>query len=82
MDRKGLPLIITVAVVAAIFSYIIAGLIFQAPPRDTTVPQVEAIKASFPDVKNDAAYSSFLNPGAIDPTQTVQIGNSQNNNPF
>ena len=82
MNRKNLPMIITVAVISAIFSLIIAGLVFRATPRDTQVPQVQAVTASFPDVKNDANYSSFLNPGALDPTQPVQIGGSQNTNPF
>lgn len=82
MNKKGLPLIITVGIAAAIFSYVLAGMIFKSTPRNTKVPQVEAIKASFPDTKNDSAYSSFLNSTALDPTQTVQIGGSQNNNPF
>lgn len=82
MNRKGLPMIISVAVGAAIISFIIANFAFQPPPRNTKVPQVEAIKDSFPDVKNDSSYSSFLNAQALDPTQTVQIGGSQNTNPF
>lgn len=82
MNKKGLPMIITVGVVSAIISVVIAGLIFHPTPRNTQVPQVEAIKATFPDVTNDASYSGFLNSGALDPTQTVQIGGSQNTNPF
>ncbi len=82
MNRKSLPMIITVAIVAALFSFLIAQFIFKPPPRSTTVPQVEVIKASFPDVNHDTTYSSFLNPQALDPTQTIQIGGSQNSNPF
>jgi hypothetical protein len=82
MDRKNLPMIIMVAVISAIISFVIAGLAFRPPPRGTKVPQAEAITATFPDVKNDANYSSFLNPGSLDPTQPVQIGGSQNTNPF
>ena len=82
MNRKGLPMIITVAVIAAVVSYVIAGLVFHSPPRNTKVPQVEAIQGSFPDVKNDASYSSFISPSGLDPTQPVQIGGSQNTNPF
>lgn len=82
MNRKDLPMIVTVAVISAVFSIIVAALLFHSTPRSTKVPQVEAVKASFPDVKNDANYTNFLNPGALDPTQTVQIGGSQNTNPF
>lgn len=82
MDRKILPMIITVAVISAVISFVVASVVFQSTPRGTKVPQVEAIKSTFPDVKNDSAYSSLFNSNALDPTQPVQIGGSQNTNPF
>jgi hypothetical protein len=45
-------------------------------------PVVEKIPSSLPDVKNDSNYNSFINSNALDPTQPVQIGNTQNKNPF
>jgi hypothetical protein len=46
------------------------------------VPVFQVISQSFPDFKNDPAYQLFLYQGALDPTQPIQIGNSQNSAPF
>jgi len=83
MQRKEVLTIGLVAVVAAIISFIVAGTIFNSPSKhNATAPNVQAINASFPDVKNDPNYNFFLKNGALDPTQPIQIGNSQNNTPF
>ena len=68
--------------VAALFSLLIAGAIFKTNPQATKVPVVDALSPSFPDVKNDSTYQSFLNENALDPTQPIQIGNTKNSNPF
>ncbi|MBI4034739.1 hypothetical protein HY380_02465 [Candidatus Saccharibacteria bacterium] len=83
MKRKDLTLIIIIGLAAAIFSWVIAGFIFRQPAsRSAEVPVVPLISTDFPDVKNDPAYNFFLNKQALDPTQPVHIGGSNNSNPF
>lgn len=82
MRRREIVLITTAAVIAAIISLAVSSLVFNAPSGRSKVPVVEAINPNFPDVKNDPAYSSFLNRNALDPTQPIQIGNTKNTSPF
>lgn len=83
MQRKELVTMGAVAVVAAIISFIIAGALFNSPKKhNATAPNVKVITTSFPDVKNDPNYNFYLNPAALDPTQPIQIGNTQNTTPF
>lgn len=82
MKRSDLTLLISVTVVAALVSFFVAGSLFNSPSKHTKVPVVEALNPNFPDVKNDPAYQLFLYPGALDPTQPIQIGNTKNTAPF
>jgi hypothetical protein len=83
MKQKDITYLAGVAFFVAVISFVLAGFIFKAPAgRNTTVPIVQPIQATFPDVKNDPAYSSFLNSRALDPTESIQIGNNQNKQPF
>ncbi|HCM51998.1 TPA: hypothetical protein DIS56_02590 [Candidatus Saccharibacteria bacterium] len=82
MRRREIILISSAAVIAAIIALTVSSMVFNAPSSRSKVPVVEAIKPSFPDVKNDPAYSTFLNRNALDPTQPIQIGNTKNTSPF
>jgi len=83
MQRKDKIVLAVVALFAAIISFVVAGSLFSKPTKhDSSGPVVEKIEGSMPDVKNDSNYNTFLNTKALDPTLTVQIGNSQNKNPF
>ena len=83
MKRKDLTALIVLAFVAAIISWVVAGMIFRTPAdRQAEIPIVPELDTSFPDVKNDPNYTLFLNPQAINPALPVQIGDSQNSNPF
>lgn len=83
MKRKELISILMVIVVSGIFSLLIATVLFNSPSKHSTkVPVAQAISSSFPDIKNDPNYNFFLNNKALDPTQPIQIGNSQNTTPF
>lgn len=83
MQKKDLPLLVGVMIIAAIFSTILANLIFTSPKhRNEKVPIVKAISSDFPDVQNETPYKSIFNKDALDPTQLIQIGTSQNNTPF
>lgn len=83
MKQKDLRVLILAAVVTAIFSFIIAGLLFGSPAAHSSqVPVVQTLNSSFPDVKNDPDYNAFLNSNALDPTQPVHIGSNNNTAPF
>lgn len=75
--------LIVIAIVTAVISLIISSALFNSPAKHTLkAPVVQALPSTFPDIKNDPAYNTFLNDNALDATQPVQVGNSQNNTPF
>jgi hypothetical protein len=81
--KNSKPALIAVAVITAVISLIIASTLFNSPAKhNLKTPVVPAMPSSFPDINNDPAYNTFLNEKALDATQPVQIGNSQNNAPF
>jgi hypothetical protein len=83
MKREDIVKIGLVAAISAIVSVFIAGAIFNSPAKhNQKVPVVPPISTSFPDVANDPNYTGIFNSSALDPTQPVQIGNSQNSSPF
>lgn len=82
MKRKDLVLIVGVAMLAAIISFIVAGLVFKTSAKNTKVPTAASLPSSFPDISNDPAYSNFLNTRALDPAQPVPVGGNANTAPF
>lgn len=82
MNKKDLPTLLGIAGLAAFLSFFIASALFNPPVKKTKVPVVQAINSTFPDVKNDPTFQSFLYPGALDPTQTIKIGDTKNSVPF
>ncbi|OGL34564.1 hypothetical protein A3F65_02895 [Candidatus Saccharibacteria bacterium RIFCSPHIGHO2_12_FULL_47_16b] len=82
MKRRDVILISSAALIAATIALAVSNLVFNAPSSRSQVPVIEKINPNFPDVKNDSAYSSFLNRNALDPTQPIQIGNTKNTSPF
>jgi hypothetical protein len=83
MRSKDKFIFISVALVSGLISLVISNALFGSPSkRDIKVPNVQTISPTFPDIKNDSNYNSFINTNALDPTQPVQIGNSQNSAPF
>jgi hypothetical protein len=82
MKRKDLTKVIFVAVIWGIFSVVASGIIFKSPVKNAKVPVVKPISTSFPQVNTDSNYQAIFNNNALDPTQLIQIGNSQNNTPF
>lgn len=83
MNRKNLSILIAVAVITALLSFILSGVIFgNSQTNPIKVPVVTKIDSSFPDAKNDTNYNYFFNGNAIDPTQIIQIGPSGNQQPF
>jgi hypothetical protein len=75
MKQKDIAVLIMVGFFAAIISFVVAGAIFSPKKYSTKVPTVDTITATFPDVKNDPAYSNFINSNSLDLTVPVKIGN-------
>ena len=78
MKQKDIAMIIGVAVIAGVISLIVTRMVFVTPDnRQQEVEVVQPISTSFsqPD-------SAYFNSSSIDPTQTIQIGNSNNPAPF
>jgi hypothetical protein len=83
MQKKDLPLIAVIVIISAVISSILANIAFTSPKHRTeSAPVVPVISSSFPDVQNDDQYKSIFNTNALDPTQLIQIGTSQNTAPF
>ena len=83
MKRKDLITIGAVAVVAAIFAYIIAGALFGSPKKNPVlVPVATPISANLPLTNNSDTYQNIFNSQAIDPTQLIRVGGQTNPQPF
>jgi hypothetical protein len=83
MKNKDIAVLACIGILAAVISAVIAGAVFGGPQNhNLKAPVVEAINNTFPDVKNDSNYKAFFNDKALDPTQLIKIGVSQNQQPF
>lgn len=78
MKQKDWLLIIAIAVVSGIFSFIISGRIFVTPAnRQQAVEVVDAITPEFKTPDN-----KYFNTQSVNPAQTIQLGTGGNANPF
>lgn len=78
MKQKDIAIIVVVVFVSGILSYFISNAVFASPDKlQTEVEVVEPITADFPEP--DTRYFS---PNSINPTQTITIGDGQNQQPF
>jgi hypothetical protein len=78
MKQKDVAIIIVVAFISAIVSFIVSDKLFVTPTnRKQQAEVVDVIQPSFqtPDKK-------YFNSSSIDPTQTTNIGSDSNQNPF
>ncbi|HET9850059.1 MAG TPA: hypothetical protein VFP35_00290 [Candidatus Saccharimonadales bacterium] len=82
MKQNDIASLIIVAFITAVFSFVVSDLLFGGGHHSSNVPTASSISTTFPDVKNDPAYNSIFNSGALDPAQPVQVGGSQNSQPF
>lgn len=83
MKQKDLLAIAVIVIVSAVISSVAAGAIFNSSEqRKEKVPVVEPISSQFPPVQNDTDFQAFFNPTALNPTQLIKIGTSQNPTPF
>ena len=78
MKQKDVALIIVIAFISAIASLLISGKIFVTPAnRQQKVEVVDVIDSNF-----QTPSPKYFNPKSIDPTQLVQIGDNNNQNPL
>lgn len=83
MLRKDIAILVGIGLIAAIISSFVSGAIFNSgKARSTKVPIVSPITSTFPDIANDSDYKTVFNDKALDPTQLIKIGTSQNPQPF
>lgn len=78
MKQKDIALIVVIAIISAIVSFVISGKIFVTPAnRQQKVEVVDKINSDF-----TAPDSKYFNSSSVNPTQLVTIGNNNNQNPF
>lgn len=78
MKQKDVALIIVIAFISAIVSFIISDKLFVTPAnRQQKVEVVDVITSGF-----QTPSTKYFNAQSVDPTQLVQIGDNNNQNPF
>jgi hypothetical protein len=78
MKQKDIALFAMVAVVSAVMSILISNAVISTPKnRQQKVTVVSKISSEFktPDTK-------YINTESIDPTKLIQIGTTNNTDPF
>jgi len=80
MKTKDIVTILAVVIVSAIFSYIIASVIFGGEGSENLkAPIVQPISIEFPVPETK---DSYFNVDSLNPTKTINIGESENKEPF
>lgn len=78
MKQKDVALILVIIFVSGVFSFVLSNIFISSPEdRKADVEVVEAITPEFPELDK-----RFFNNEALNPTRNIDIGDSQNPNPF
>ncbi len=78
MKQKDIILIMVMVFIGAVLAFVVSNFFFSSKAnRQQTGEIVDPISANFP-----APPSKYFNPSAVNPAQPVQIGDSNNQNPF
>jgi len=78
MKVKDIAVIAVVVFISGLLSYFISSALFGSPNNlKTQVEVVEPITANFPEPD-----SRYFNSNSVNPTQTITIGDGQNQQPF
>lgn len=78
MKQKDIALIIVLVAISGVVSFVLSGMVFGRPAdREQKAEVVDVITSDFalPPTK-------YFNNNSVDPTQLIEIGNSNNPNPF
>ncbi|HUB93120.1 MAG TPA: hypothetical protein VMB52_01310 [Verrucomicrobiae bacterium] len=78
MKQKDVALIIVIAAVSAVVSFIVSNKLFVTPAnRQQKVEVVDVINPTF-----QTPSTKYFNSSSIDPAQNSQIGSNNNQTPF
>ena len=78
MKQKDIVVLVIVAIISAIVSFVLSNQFFSAPKdRSQEVETMEAISAEFP-----IPDKKYFNDQSVNPAQLVEIGTSDHENPF
>jgi len=78
MKQKDVTLVVMIAVISAILSFVISHALFGGTQKRQQMAQVvPVISTTF-----DTPDSKYFNTNSIDPTQLIQIGGTNNGNVF
>lgn len=78
MKQKDIALIIIIAAISGVISFAVSNFLFATPQnRHQAVAVIDPITTDFatPDTK-------FFNSQSIDPAKLIEVGSSNNTNPF
>lgn len=78
MKQKDIALILVLVFISGVVSFVISGWIFARPAdREQKAEVVDVVRSEFipPNTK-------YFNNRAVNPTQLIKIGDSNNPNPF
>lgn len=78
MKQKDIAFIILISAVSAVVSFAASHILFATPAnRHQNVAVVDKISTQF-----STPNPQFFNSQSIDPTQLIEVQNSNNSNPF
>lgn len=78
MKQKDIALIILISAISAFISFAASHILFTTPSnRQQSVAVVNKITTQF-----STPNPQFFNNQSIDPTQLIEVQNSNNSNPF
>lgn len=78
MKQKDISLILVIAIISAVVSFVLSNMLFASPKhRQQQVEVVSSISSTFAEPN-----TKYFNPSAVDLTQLIQIGTTTNQNPF
>ncbi len=79
MKKNDMVTIVAIAIFAAVFALVLSQIIFGKQSKKMSAEKVDPISAQF---NKPAEDDSIFNSRAIDPTQLIQIGDTNNKDPF
>jgi len=78
MKQKDIALIVVLVAVSGVISFVLSGIVFGKPAdRQQKAEVVDVISSDFA-----LPPTEYFNTNSVNPTQLIEIGNSNNPNPF
>lgn len=78
MKQKDIAMIIVVVFISGVLSFLISDMLFGKPAeRQQKAEVVDVITSDF-----SLPSDKYFNSNSIDPTQLIEIGDTNNPNPF